>query len=213
MFCLCHSCPSVNPWKTKYQVVGRTVGTLLVLLQTWLPGNKKIAFRWGHQVSHVSADRALAGGQGSQCNDKVCSATSPLPARPTSELLLLSDDLLLITSSQGAHEAREALLLQTERRRKTQVGNQSPAEQSLWLKMTFFFFFIPRVTGVPIFKRSHIMQNSHLSLTCRWTLQKWEKSILYKTLLMRGLILKKMFDTVGSRKNSRWFIPHLYQLF
>lgn len=74
----------------KYQVVGRTVGTLLVLLQTWLPGNKKIAFRWGHQVSHVSADRALAGGQGSQCNDKVCSATSPsLHARPQSSSFFL----------------------------------------------------------------------------------------------------------------------------
>lgn len=84
------SCPSVNPWKTKYQVVGRTVGTLLVLLQTWLPGNKKIAFRWGHQVSHVSADRALAGGQGSQCNDKVCSATSPsLHGRPQSSSFFL----------------------------------------------------------------------------------------------------------------------------
>lgn len=155
MFCLCHSCPSVNPWKTKYQVVGRTVGTLLVLLQTWLPGNKKIAFRWGHQVSHVSADRALAGGSRVTVQWQSVQCHVPLPARPTSELLLLFDDLLLITSSQGAHEAREALLLQRECRRKHKlVINRQPSNllDSRWL-----FFY------------SHIMQNAHLSLTCRWT--------------------------------------------
>lgn len=64
VFCLCIFCPSVYPWKEKSQVVGLTVGTLLVLLQTWLPWYRKIAFHWGHQVSHVSADRALARVKG-----------------------------------------------------------------------------------------------------------------------------------------------------
>lgn len=79
LFCLCIFCPSDYPWK-KSQVVSLTVGTLLVLLQTWSPWYKKIAFCWGHRVSHVSADRALVRVKGHSATTN-CAVQHPLPAR------------------------------------------------------------------------------------------------------------------------------------
>lgn len=65
------------------QVVGLTVGPLLVLLQMWSLWYLK-KMHWGHLVSHVSADSALAKGQGSQCNDKLCGCEAILRAPPSS---------------------------------------------------------------------------------------------------------------------------------
>lgn len=47
-------------------------------------------------------------GRGSQCNDK------PSGATPSSEFLLPLTDLLLVSPSDAAHEAREAFLLRRQ---------------------------------------------------------------------------------------------------
>lgn len=116
MFCLCIFCPSVYPWSKKSWVVSLTAGSLLVLLQTWSLWYKKIAFHWGHRVSHVSADRALARvkGHSALTNCAVQRPPSPPPCTPSSEFLLPLDNLFLVTSSEVAHEACEALLLWRE---------------------------------------------------------------------------------------------------
>lgn len=55
------------------------VGYPLALLQTWSPWCKKIAFRWGHQVSHISADRALARVKGHSAMTN-CAVHRPPPS-------------------------------------------------------------------------------------------------------------------------------------
>lgn len=95
---------------------------------------KKKAFRWGHRVSHVSAHRALARGQGSQCNDKRSGTW------PSSELFLPLADLLLVPSSEAAHEACEAFLLRRQ-----------PTEPSFhnWKPFVMCYFYNPMRIRAP----------------------------------------------------------------
>lgn len=99
-------CPSGYPWKNQV-LWWITVGPLL-----WNYKHNHWcikAFHSGRWVSHVSAPRALAWGRG--VGSRV---TVQWQTKRSSEFFLPLADLLLVSPSQAAHEAREAFLLQRQ---------------------------------------------------------------------------------------------------